>query len=292
MSMRCEDVRPLLAELVYEEVDAAVAEELRDHLGTCLSCRRRQRAFMAVRKDLQQWPEADAAPQGVTFITSDSRGRSLEPRPIWHNRTFQGVAAAAGFMFVAALTAAAVNLQVQSGADGWAVSTSFGQSPGFQEQEPATVSLEQIPGLDRWFNTQLDAQLGTRLQERGVVTLASMPRQQFFTDGQVEELDRRVTAALDETLAERDQRMNARIETTAAALQVYVDTSVEDASERYFSIAANVVEGIEAEHRDRMFQVTRQFSELYANTDRKLEEANLRINGLLSLVPTTRSPEQ
>lgn len=295
MSMRCEDVRPLLAELVYEEVDAAVAEDLRDHLGTCLSCRRQQMAFMAVREDLQQWqPEGTATPQGVTFITSDSRGTAGATRPIWQNPVFQGLATAAGFMFVTVLTAAAVNLQVQSGPEGWAVSTSLGQSQELRAAEPPTVSLTQIPELDEWLDTRLDAQFGTRLEERGVVTLASMPRQQFFTDGQVDELTQRVTAVLDQTLAEHDSEARGKLDTALTDMQYYVDTSVKQQEERFFFAVANVVEGLQADHRDEIFQLTQQFSTMHADTDRKADEAHWRIDELelLSLATPTRSPEQ
>ena len=61
MSTHCEEVRPLLAELVYGEVDPEVADIVREHLGSCLSCRRYQLAFEAVRGDLQEWQPAAQA---------------------------------------------------------------------------------------------------------------------------------------------------------------------------------------------------------------------------------------
>lgn len=290
MSMRCEDIRPLLAELVYEEVDPGVAEQVREHLGTCLSCRRRQMAFEAVRQDLQQWQPAEtpSPAHGITFIAPARHAAT----PIWHSRAFQGLAAAAGFMFVAVLLAAAVNFQVQGGPDGWALSTSFGQSQAF---EAPAIALEQISGLDDWFNTRfstrMDSQLGNLLADHGVVTLASMPRQQFFTDGQVQELNRRMTAVLDQTIAERDAERDTRLETELADLRYYVDSSVEQQANIFFYSVANMVEGIEAEHRDELFQLTQQYSNLYANQDRKLQEAFFRIDNLAMAAPT-RSPEQ
>ena len=117
MSKHCEDIRPLIAELVYGELDTEVAEEVREHLGTCLSCRRHQMAFQAVRKDLQEWdPEVAHEPQGITFIAPGAHVAT----PIWRSRIFQGLAAAAAFFFAAFLMAAVVNLQVESGPDGWA----------------------------------------------------------------------------------------------------------------------------------------------------------------------------
>lgn len=288
MSMRCEDVRPLLAELVYEEVDPEVAEKLREHLGTCLSCRRHQNAFLAVRRDLQEWPPARQRQPGIRFIAPGAH----ETTPIWHSRIFQGLAAAAGFVFVAVLIGAAVNLQVQTGPEGWALSTSFGAPASMEEAEPPVVALEQVRGLDAWFDARLDDQLGTRLADRGVVTLASMPEQDFFTDGQMEELTRRMNAAFDETFEERNAELQTTLDTEFANMRYYVDASVETQADVFFYSVANMVEGLEAEYRDQLFQLGEQFGALYANTDRKLDEAHFRIDSLTTAAALTRSPEQ
>ncbi len=289
MSMRCEDVRPLLAELVYEEVDPGVAEQLREHLGACLACRRYQNAFTAVRRDLQEWqPEAAPVRGGITFIAPGARPGT----PIWRSRIFQGLAAAAGFVFVAVLLAAAVNFQVVSGPDGWTVSTTFGEPRITQEPGPATVSLAQIPELDSWFDARLDEQLGGRLDDRGVLTLASMPSQQFFTEGQVRELDRRFTSALDERFAERDLQITDRLESEFDTMRYYVDTSLEEHSNAFFYTLTNLVDGMEAEHRDQIFELTQYYSNLHADTDRRLEQTNFRVDSLLSIAAPSRSPEQ
>jgi hypothetical protein len=292
MSMRCEDVRPLLAELVYEEVDPGVAEKLREHLGTCLSCRRHQMAFEAVRQDLQEWQPAEQVPSGATtFIAPGQHAYT----PIWHSRIFQGLAAAASFVFVALLTAAAVNLQVQTGPDGWAVSTTFGQSDAFEEPEPPLVALDQIPELDRWFNTRLEQQLGGQLDARGVVTLASLPEQNFFTPGQVEELNERFALVLDERFDEHDQQIGSQMAGELDNVRFYVDSALEQQSTAFFYHVANVVDGIEATHRDQLFEVAREYSAMFADTDRRILENQFRIDNidnLLSLAAPSRSPEQ
>lgn len=285
MSMRCEDVRPLLAELVYDEVDAGVAEQLREHLGSCLSCRRHQNAFTAVRRDLQQWqPEVASAPAGMTFIAPGARAAA----PIWHSRVFQGLAAAASFMFLAVLTAAAVNLQVQSGPDGWAMSTSLGQPQSLDEPALQTVGLDQITGLDTWFDARLDSQFGGRLTEGGVVTLASMPTQQFLTDGQLQDMNRRVADILNTSFTERDLEIAAKLEN----LEYYVDSSLDQQSKAFFYTAVNLVDNVQAEHRDQIFDMSQQFGNFYADTTRQLAQANFRIDTLENTLAAPRSPEQ
>lgn len=287
MSMRCEDVRPLLAELVYEEADPGLAEQLREHLSTCLSCRRHQMAFMAVRQDLQKWqPAEEAAPSGMTFITPGAHRAA----PIWHSRIFQGLAAAAGFMFIAVLTAAAVNVQVQSGPDGWAVSTTLGQP---QPYAPSPVSLDQIADLDAWFDTRLGNQLGNRLADRGVITLANMPTQQFLTDGQVQQMTRRVAAMLDTSLTKRDLELDTRYGAKFENMQLYVDVSLDQQSTAFVYTIANLVDTMQADHQDEIFEIGQQFGNLVADTDRKVAQANYRIDNLeMSLAAASRRPEQ
>jgi len=292
MSMRCEEVRPLLAELVYEEVGPEVAEKLREHLGTCLSCRRQQMAFEAVRQDLQEWQPAAQAPSATTtFIAPGMHAHT----PIWHSRIFQGLAAAASFVFVALLTAAAVNLQVQTGPDGWALSTSFGQSDAFAEPEPPLVALEQIPELERWFDTRFEQQLGGQLDARGVVTLASMPQQDFFTPEQVKELNDRFAVVLDERFEEHDTQIGSQMATELDNVRFYVDTALDQQSTAFYYHVANFADQVESSHRDQLYDVTQQYSTMYADAERRIIENQFRIDNidnLLSLAAPSRSPEQ
>jgi len=248
-------------------------------------------AFTAVRRDLQEWQPAELGSHGIRFITPDN-GRAAE-RPIWHSRWFQGMAAAASFAFVASLTAAAVNLQVRSGADGWVVTTSFGQPQGL-DSEPPVVTLQQIPELESWFDArfdaQLDDQLGTRLTDRGLVTLASMPEQQFFTDGQVQELHRRVAGVLDNTLEERDLELDTRFDD----LEYRFNASLDQQSNIFFYQLTSLVDGMESQHRDQVFDLTQYYESRLADTQRRVDEANFRIDiidNLMSAAPS-RNPEQ
>ncbi len=276
MSMRCEDVRPLLAELVYEEADPGLAEELREHLGTCLSCRRHQMAFLAVRKDLSEWkPTEDTASSGITFIAPGAHMTT----PIWHNRLFQGLAIAASFMFGAFLIAATVNLQLQSGSDGWVLSTSFSDqtveisepAPG----KPEVIPVDQIHKLDSW----LDGELTTR----GVAYAAALPSTDELTPAQMRLVSQRsaqITAALiDQVIAERDARHED-------FLRELVATSLDRHSEDFSLIFLDVIDELEARRDDAIVGL---MTDIY-DTRRKVDEANYRIDTLDNLVTQVAAP--
>ncbi len=276
MSMRCEDVRPLLAELVYEEVDPRLAEELREHLGTCLSCRRHQMAFLAVRKDLNEWkPAEDTASSGITFIAP---GAHLTT-PIWHSRLFQGLAIAASFMFGAFLIAAVVNLQVQSGPDGWVLSTSFSdQTLEISEPAPETpdfVPVDKILELDSWLEGELSA--------LGVAYTASLPSNEELTPPQMRLVSRRsaeITADLiGQVIAERDAQHED-------FLRQLVATSLDQHSADFSSIFVNVIDELEARRVDAIVGLWTEFYD----TRRRVDEANYRIDTLDNLVTQVAAP--
>jgi hypothetical protein len=194
-------------------------------------------------------------------------------------------------MFLAVLTAAATNVQVQSGPDGWAFSSNFGRSASFDDA-PTAVGLDQIQGLDAYFDARLDSQLGNQLNDRGVITLASMAEPQFLTDGQVQQVNTRFADMINTSLEERDLELTSRMETEFDNMRYYVDASLEDQNDAFFYTVANIVDGMESEHSNQVFEITQQFSSLYSDTDRRLEQANHRIDNLMSLAAPTRSPEQ
>ncbi len=285
MSMRCEDVRPLLAELVYEEVDPGLAEELREHLGTCLSCRRHQMAFLAVRKDLNEWkPAADTASSGITFIAPGAHATT----PIWHSRLFQGLAIAASFMFGAFLMAAMVNLQVQSGPDGWVLSTSFSDQTldisAPSTQKPDFVPVDRIHKLDSW----LEDELATL----GVAYTASLPSDEELTPSQMRLVSQRsaeiAVELFNQALAERDAQHEM-------LLREVVATSLDQHSADFSSAFLDVIEELEARRDDAIVGL---MTDIY-DTRRKVDEANYRIDTLDNLVMTQvtapverRNPEQ
>ena len=276
MSMRCEDVRPLLAELVYEEVDPRLAEELREHLGTCLSCRRHQMAFLAVRKDLNEWkPAEDTASSGITFIAPGAHVTT----PIWHSRLFQGLAIAASFMFGAFLIAAVVNLQVQSGPDGWVLSTSFSDqtleisapAPG----KPDVIPVDQIHKLDSWLDGELT--------NRGVAYTVGLPSDEDLSPAQMRWVSRRsaeITADLiGQIIAERDAQHED-------FLREFVATSLDQHSEDFGSMLFDVIADLEARRDDAIVGL---WTDIY-DTRRKVDEANYRIDTLDNLVTQVAAP--
>jgi len=233
-------------------------------------------AFLAVRKDLNEWkPAEQTASSGITFITPGTRVTN----PIWHNRVFQGLAVAASFMFAAFLMAAVVNLQVQSGPDGWVLSTSFSdQTLDISEatrEKPELVSVDKIHKLDSW----LDGELTTR----GVAYTAGLPNSDELTMAQMRLVSRRsaqITAELiDQVIAERDAQHED-------FLRELVATSLDRHSEDFGSILFDVITELEARRDDAIVGL---WTDIY-DTRRRVDEANYRIDTLDNLVTQATAP--
>jgi len=281
MSTNCEDIRPLIAELVYGEVDSDVADKVREHLGTCLSCRRYQMAFLAVRKDLQEWqPEAAHEPRGITFIAPGAHIAA----PLWSSRIFQGLAVAATFVFAAFLMAAVVNLQVESGSDGWAFSTSLWETPDGLEQTPGQtlrtnspamqepaqtqlVSLDEIPGSSEWFDRQATS--------RGFVTASEMPIREELTDAQWERVSELVWDIYDAGNVERDAQADQRVRDLIAASEAHQ-------TDTFFMTLGAFADDVTADRRDGYAEIYNELDLMNINTRRRFDETNSRIDTLLA----------
>lgn len=133
MSKNCDNIRQLLVELEYGELDAMDATAVRSHLQHCAACSERQAAYHAVRGDLQAWNDIEDSPSRVAFV-------AMRPEPA-PRRSLHGwtrvLATAASFLLGLLLAAAFVNLEVSTSADGWHVSTSLFPRPQ-QAAEPET----------------------------------------------------------------------------------------------------------------------------------------------------------
>ena len=303
---KCEDIRPLLAELVYGEVDPDATEMVKEHLGSCLPCRRYQMAFEAVREDLQEWtPAAADGSRGITFITPAAHARpSIFSRP-----AVRGLAVAASFVLGVFLMAAAVNLQIHSNASGWSVSTSLWSTPApavepasvgsLPQQEAATaipqagrantvpptltdsgqpparrVGFEQLePELETWLDSQLDT--------RGVVHQSGLPSFDQLTPSQQREVLRMVA----DELAQSESLYGVYIHDEISASERRV-------MEQVVATIATLYQSMEAENDDELYLLRSELAVMHFGTDQQLQQAHERIDQLMALVRAREREEQ
>ena len=303
MSKQCEDIRPLLAELVYGEVDPDAAEMVKEHLGSCLPCRRYQKAFVAVREDLLEWTPAEAdGSRGITFIAPAAHARPS----IFTHPAVRGLAVAASFVLGVFLMAAAVNLQIHSDASGWSVSTSLWNpravvtdpaavaSQPQQEAAPAEatqanrptavppaltdprgasvqrVGFEQIePELENW----LDSQLVTR----GVVHRTALPSLEQLTESQQQQ----VLAMVADRLARQDSVHEQYFRDLLAASEARQ-------MEQFAATLTSLYGSLEAERNNALSLLLSELGLWHVESDRRLQQANVRIDLLLSQVSSRR----
>lgn len=308
MSMKCEDVRPLIAALVYEELDEADATAVQEHLEGCVSCRQRLFAYGEVRKDLREWQPA-AAPAGITFIGMPP-AQSASGGSWW----LRGLAVAASFILGLMLTAAFVNLEINSTPGGWTVSTSLwgrqqavpvAAEPGTQprtqpETQPAArpfepsanladspaqlrpVSLLELDQeeLNTWFDRRFDGRFDTQLGSRGGTPASGTAATNRLTDEQRDQLE---SILADRFALEGGQQT-----------QIFQDLlAVSESRQRqeFFATLAGLYESLEAERRDALMIMASEFGLAQADTGQRLDLANARIEYLLTQVGS-RSPER
>ena len=292
MSTHCEEVRPLLAELVYGEVDPEVADTVREHLGTCLACRRYQKAFEAVRGDLQNWQPAAKAGRSLTFIAP----APAMPPSIWSSRALRGLAVAASFVFGVFLMAAATNLQVHSNADGWTLSTSLWNPPAAASLQQAAdqaqlaespaintpeiqarpVSLQDFDQeeLGRWFDEQSAA--------RGLTLVSAPTPPVSLTDAQWQQ----VSTLVQDRLGARDTQHEEFLRDLIAA------SETRQYEQLVFTLAS-LYDNIAVEHGDELFEMANQLGVWQIDTERRLQQANTRIDNLVTQVSSReREPER
>lgn len=138
-TFRCDDKDTLVAYL-YGEIEADARREVERHLRTCAACSLETGQLRAVRHDLESWlpPEADL---GFTIV-QNSPVAVLRPQrwaiaklPVW--------AQVAAATLVIAASAALLNLQVRSTADGFVVTTGWMQPVAPVAAAPAMVTSNE-----------------------------------------------------------------------------------------------------------------------------------------------------
>jgi hypothetical protein len=113
--MRCDEIQEEFIDLLYDDAAAShKSAELREHLRTCVNCRKELDKLKKTREYLQLWKD-ESPPQNITM----PRREIHQPRT-WSFLRYAGIAA----MFLIALLAL-VNTQISWNKDGFSFSTSF-----------------------------------------------------------------------------------------------------------------------------------------------------------------------
>lgn len=281
MSTSCEQIRPLLAALVYEEADEATREQIREHLGRCVDCRRRQQAYLAVRQDLQQWRLA-AVPPRISVVAPPPWAR----RSVRSSGWLRGMGLAAGLALAVLLAAAVADLEVRRGPEGWSFRAGLWEqaAPG---GDPAGAAVAEAPAsatdpaaldpaaLDRWLEEALASRglldAGRQAEDAGE-TLSPAERQE-------------VNDLVSQLLSEHDQElqvlMRDLIASSEARQQQQLATTLTD-----------VYENLQAQRADDLFMLASQMGLVQADTGQQLQRANAAIDFLLAQVAsaTPREP--
>lgn len=285
MNNNCEEIRPLLAELIYEEVDAPTAKVIYGHLEECADCRQRYAAFRNVRADLQDWQPV-GVPAGTTFIGMPAAAQKPSTGSVW----LRGLAVAATFIFGLVLTAAAVNLQISSDADGWSMSTSLWGSaatgePVAQQQPAATPetlqpadagSMVRPASLSDMDPQELESWLDTALSSRGIAP-ANQPTAQPAADSLSPAQIRQVNSLMAEGFNERDNEERYMFGNMLAASETRQ-------REEFNATLTSLYEHLEAEQEDALYMLVSELGLLQIDTDQRLQRTDSKVDYLMNQV--------
>jgi hypothetical protein len=167
----CDD-KPTLVAYLYGEVDAATRARVDTHLASCARCASEVSALGDVRAELGLWVPPDAE-LGFQIVKKSEQPRANVLRPAQWWRTVPGWAQAAAAVLVLAAGLGLANLRVQSGPEGFSVSTGW--------MAPATPVVAPVPQNDEAWRTalvSLEQQLRDEIRasrEQNTVRVASQP---------------------------------------------------------------------------------------------------------------------
>lgn len=285
MGKNCENIRQLLVELEYGELDEMDATAVQAHLEQCPGCAERRDAYRAVRADLRAWDAIEDAPSRVTFVAM--RQPQAAPRP-GLSRWTRGLAVAASFLLGLLLASAFVNLEVSTGTDGWHVSTSLMPRPQVvQEARPSGSPATPIGGNPRVGSTpvqgtipvqnggvsspmsqaDLDSWLDARLQARGWPTGGPVPIASLTPE--------QVAPILDDLIAERETRMRALV-------QEIVHSSERKQREEVEVALAGLYQTFDAQRANDLVFLAGELGLLQENTGMELQRTNAAIDYLIT----------
>ena len=150
-----------LVAYIYDEIDAPEQARVARHLQQCETCGADYAALTGVRTVLQAWapPHAGLGFTMVPRAEAEQSARVLRPAQWWN--TVPAWAQAVAAILVLAVSAAVANIQVRSGADGFAVTTGWMSQPASVSARERTSELRRDPAdLSAGASAKAEAAMG------------------------------------------------------------------------------------------------------------------------------------
>lgn len=211
------------------------------------------------------------------------------------SRWARGLAVAATFIFGLVLTAAAVNLQISSDADGWTLSTSLwgrGEVAGTVAEQQAAVSNNTLAAtetqaaarpvsLNDIDPAELEAWLQSALDSRGIVPVGQTnqidqvgaPPADSLSAGQLQQ----VSSLVAERFNERDTEERFIFGNMLAASEARQ-------REEFNATLSSLYENLEAEREDALYMLVSELGLLQLDTDQRLRRTDSAIDYLMNQV--------
>lgn len=271
MTMPCDDVRELLAEYLYDEIDRDEAGRVRAHLDECPACTETLQAFGAAREDLARLGdiEVPGSPARIAFVAPPSAAPRTAGRTSAWLRT---AAVAASFVLGLFLTAAAVNLQVEADDDGWTMRTSLwpavaaetggevADAAGTEEAE--ALSSDAGPAADSVPPSADDAAPAPAQRDDAGLTAAQRAE---------------VNAILTRVLAEHRRAMSADFQQLVAASEL-------SQQQEFRAALASLYEALELQHAESYLTIASELGPVLLDTGERLDQADAAIDYLITQV--------
>jgi hypothetical protein len=316
MGNNCEQIRQLLVELRYGELDEMDTAQVEGHLEQCEACRAHHAAYGAVVADLEAWEDIEPQPSRVTFVAM--RGGptvTVEPRRSWSVWS-KGLAAAASFALGIFLAAAFVNMEVRSGDGAWSISTSLWPRAAQVQPSPADAdgATSQPSGVEPvggqrgvmpvtpvtsggprvgiagpqgevqqlWGPNDLDRWLEDRLRDRGFGPDGSGSR----TTVALSELSpEQLAPVLDSLIAERDSRLRVLVQEVVQASEQRQRREIDDA-------LAGVYQTFDVQRANDLLFLASELGLLQESTGEELQRTNAAIDYLITRVAQEGGEQQ
>jgi len=257
MSENSKELRELLIELEYGELDELEAAQVQDRIDADPSMKAMQAAFRAVRAEMRAEDEIEVRPARIAFVAMPGQASTSHWSTLW-----KGLAVAASFVFGLLLAAAAVNT-----AGLWPITPGGGQA-----------SLGGVPVQASSFAQMSDADLEDYLDAR-------YARHDAVATTQVSTMNReQLQPIIDDLMAEREGRLRQVMQQMLAVAEDQQRQEIE-------TMMAGVFQTFDAQRTNDMLAVADELGVLQLNTGAELQRNSEAIDYLFTRVGTGREQD-